>query len=360
MSTDPTDDEYMLSLVDTGPSDEDPYDAAIIALDQVRDELDRRREAERTHRPGLRTFTRGQLAALPQPEPLIEDTIDLRTVALLAGGWGTLKSFIALDWSACIATGKAWQGRPVEQGRVLYVSAEGAHGLHARLTAWETGWRRTIPDEALTFVPDPVNLTDNARVEQLAELAAGCALVVIDTFARCMVGADENSARDVGLGVDALYRIRAATVDGTVLVVHHTGKDRTTVRGSSALEAGVDTAYLTEGDARLVQLTRTKRKDGPRDDQLKLGLRLVDGTGSGAIESVQPTLDNAESADKLLSTFVSTFGNRSASKAELRAVAGMPSASFHRGLTSLVKAGLLIETNPGRLASYTLAEEAEQ
>lgn len=313
---------------------------------------------DRPH-PKLRTLTRGQLAELPLPAPLIAGTIDLRTVALLAGGWGTLKSFIALDWSACVATGKPWQARPVQQGRVLYVSAEGAHGLHARLTAWEESWHRTIPDTALSVVPEPVNLLDDRRVNLLAEEAAEYTLVVLDTFARCLVGADENSARDVGVAVDALYRIRAATHGGTVLVVHHTGKDRQTVRGSSALEAGVDTIYTTEGDSRLVQLDRKKRKDGPREDMLKLGLALVPGTGSGVVESVHPRVDNAESADKLLSTFVSTFGDRSASKAELRAVAGMPSASFHRGLTSLVKAGLLIETNPGRMATYARPADEE-
>lgn len=64
-------------------------------------------------RPSLsqRLLTRAQLADLPQPEPLIADTLDRRTVALLAGHYGTAKSFLALDWSGCVATGRMWQRR---------------------------------------------------------------------------------------------------------------------------------------------------------------------------------------------------------------------------------------------------------
>jgi len=51
---------------------------------------------------------RADLANLPQPEPIIEDTLDARTVALLSGRNSTGKSFLALDWSCCIATGRPW------------------------------------------------------------------------------------------------------------------------------------------------------------------------------------------------------------------------------------------------------------
>jgi hypothetical protein len=354
VSTDPHEDEYLLSLVEGGPpEEEDPYGAAIIALDQVRGDLDRRRQAGHAGRPGLQALTRGQLANLPRPEPLIEDTLDRRTVALLAGGWGTLKSFIALDWAASVATGRSWMGRPTEQGRALYVSAEGAYGLHARLSAWETAWRRTIPDSSLSVIPEPVNLMDAQRVDQLAELAAGCALVVVDTFARCMVGADENSARDVGLGVDALYRLRAATGDGTVLVVHHTGKDRLTVRGSSALEAGVDTAYLTEGDARLVKLSRTKRKDGPREDEHQVRFGLVPGTDSGVVESTRTSEVLTAAAEKLWATYEEAFDGRRTSKAELRAASDLAPASFFRALTVLLKAGRLVQEGTEARPIYT-------
>src|SRR6185312_10727918 len=57
-------------------------------------------------------LTRSALHNLPDPEPLIDNVLDQGTVALLYGKWGTLKSFIAYDWAACVATGRPWQGRP--------------------------------------------------------------------------------------------------------------------------------------------------------------------------------------------------------------------------------------------------------
>lgn len=64
-------------------------------------------------------LSRSDLLKLPDPEPLIDGTLDQGTVALLYGKWGTLKSFIAYDWAASIATGRPWQGRPTEQRNAL-------------------------------------------------------------------------------------------------------------------------------------------------------------------------------------------------------------------------------------------------
>jgi predicted ATP-dependent serine protease len=135
-------------------------------------------------------------------------------------------------------------------GPVLYVAAEGASGLSPRVAAWEYAWQAGRA-RGLTVWPEPVKLLERPRVDDLVALVRedGYRLVVVDTLARSLIGADENSARDVGLAVDAADRVKRAT-GCTVLLVHHTGKDRTTVRGSSALEAGVDTVYALDGTRR--------------------------------------------------------------------------------------------------------------
>jgi hypothetical protein len=109
-------------------------------------------------------LTRSALRNLPDPEPLIDGVLDQGTVALLYGKWGTLKSFIAYDWAASVATGRAWQGRPTEQRKALYVAAEGAYGYKGRTDAWEVGWRTKIHDDTLDILPRPVNLTHAADV----------------------------------------------------------------------------------------------------------------------------------------------------------------------------------------------------
>jgi predicted ATP-dependent serine protease len=140
-----------------------------------------------------------------------------------------------------------------------------------------------LPGGILVY-PRPVSLLSSAA---LAEVIAyvwehRVTLVVIDTLARCMSGADENSSRDTGIAIEALYAIRQATADesGTVLAVHHTGKDRSTIRGSSALEAGADSVWQVEAstDSMHFKLTRTKHKDGPRGSALSLKLSERDGS----------------------------------------------------------------------------------
>jgi hypothetical protein len=51
--------------------------------------------------------------------------------------------------------------------------------------------------------------------------------IILDTLARCMVGADEDSAKDCGIVVDALTRLLSHTPGGrgVALGVHHAGKD---------------------------------------------------------------------------------------------------------------------------------------
>ena len=290
-------------------------------------------------------LNRSALRALPDPEPLINNVLDQCTTALLYGKHGTSKTFIALDWAASVATGRRWQGRATERRRALYVAGEGAFGFKRRIDAWETGWQTQIGDDDLDILPRPVNLTKSVDVCNLAALVEwnGYGLVVLDTLARCMVGADENSAKDCGIVVDAMTRLVRHTPGGrgVVLGVHHSGKDGKTFRGSSVFEAGAETVYSTARDGAVVVLNREKRKDGPEYDRHELRLDPVKGTESVAL-SVHRGGGQTDRADKLLSTFVHHFAAAGASKAELRNLAEMPSATFHRALSDLLKAGDLV------------------
>lgn len=288
-----------------------------------------------------------QLGTLPTPMPLIHDTIDLGTVVLLAGYWGTCKSFLAQDWSACVATGKQWQARTVEKRKILYLAGEGAFGLYDRFTSWQTRWQTTVDPSMFDVLPVAPNLGRLAAVAELCELvsAGGYGFVVIDTLAKCMVGLDENSAQDMGRIVEALYRIRTATMDskGTVLAVHHTGKDKMTTRGSSALEGGVDCVYKTEGNPEEIKLTREKRKDGPTHDELKLCLSPVEYTNSAVLERLSEGAASTDRATKLLFTYHQYYRGTGCTRSQLLSVSDMSERTFQRALNDLILAGDLIK-----------------
>lgn len=308
-------------------------------------------------------LTRSALRDLPDPEPLIDGVLDQGTLALLYGRWGTGKSFIALDWAASVATGRPWQNRECEKRRVLYVAAEGAFGLKGRVDAWECGWRVPLADGELDILPRPVNLTKFGELGALTTLIQEnrYGLVVLDTLARCMVGADENSARDCGLVVDALTIIRENTLDGrgVVLGVHHTGKDGRTLRGSSAFEAGADTVYLTTRDAEdggAIVVNREKRKDGPVLDVHRLRLDPIEGTASCVLALSHP-MRTEHRSDALLSHFKSHFAHTGATGTQLRDTCELSRATLYRAIDDLVRSGSLVNNGTDKRPFYKLADQ---
>ena len=294
-----------------------------------------------------RLLDRRALARLPKPEPLIAETLNLATTSLLAGFHGTGKSFVALGWAAHVATGTPWMGREVTPGRVLYVVGEGASGIDDRLAAWEEENAVEIPPDRLQVFPDALQIT-NSKSDDLKNLLrvvedGDYSLIVLDTLARCAVGMDENSADDMGRFVDALERIKKAS-GACVLTVHHTGKDKATVRGSSSLEAAMDAVYTTSGDPLLTILKRTKNKDGTTFDEHHLSLREV---GNSVVfraldDGEQP--EQPELRDKVFQIIRSSFGDRLATRSELVRVLTLndvPRATAYRKIRDLDAMGVL-------------------
>ena len=326
------------------------------------------RRRAKPRRPSFRDLIlrRDDLALLPAPEPLIEDTLDRSTVALLAGYHGTYKSFVALSWAASVTTGTPWMGRPVQQGRVLYIVGEGATGIDNRLRAWEEANGVRIDHDALHTTRGAVQI---AEPRALAEVAGyveevGFDLIIIDTVARAAVGLEENSSKDMGVFIDAADQLRQATEAGTVLLVHHTGKDKSTVRGSSAVEAAMDTVYVTEGGDGLVRLRRTKRKDGPMEDTHLLRFEQVGP--SGVLASTRPTeapaveLDRRAGAYQVLHQTFGHIGSFAGTKGEetLRDGLRIGRTAARDRLAELARDNLLRVESVGRSHVYHLQNEA--
>jgi hypothetical protein len=200
---------------------------------------------------------------------LVRGLVAEGSLVVLFGESNSGKTFIVLDLALAVASGQPWCGRHTRRGLVIYVACEGAASLRARAAAY----RRKNPAVAdglpFAIVPRAVDFRDPVAVAALietvlvAETESGekASLIVVDTFARCIPGGNENDARDVGEAVAAADQIRAQT-GATVVFVHHAGKDPTKgARGSSALRAAADTELLVEGKEGPRTLTVTKQRD---------------------------------------------------------------------------------------------------
>ena len=205
-------------------------------------------------------------------------------LSVMYGAPGAGKSFVALDMALSICTGTPWQGMPTREGKVLYIAGEGVGGLGKRLKAWEAhnGVRES---GNLKVLPIAVNFRETGEVEKLMRsidaAGDGWTAVFVDTVARSLVGADENSATELGLWVAAADSLKAHC-KCALIGIHHSGKDSTRgMRGSSALLGAVDTSLAVTKDEDLVYIRCEKQKDAePADEQVfqMTDVALIDGS----------------------------------------------------------------------------------
>lgn len=230
------------------------------------------------------------LLTLPPPAWRIDNLLPQGGVAVLYGLPGCGKSFVALSFALCIAARLPWVGRPTTWAPTLYAAGEGVHGLGSRVRAFLDAHAVTAPQlRGHFYATDPLNLLDAAAVadlvSELPDIMPG--LLTIDTVARAMPGADENSARDMGAMIAAVDRIRGTDPTLTTLLVHHTGKDGENERGSSALRGAADVMLRLENDGGQLTLTVTKQRDAAAGDPIRL--RLLPFGGSCIVEPLDRT-----------------------------------------------------------------------
>jgi len=223
-----------------------------------------------------------QLREIPRPVSLIDGVLDGSALFAVLGRSGIYKSFFALDWLCCLATGTPWLGHAVRPVKVLYVTGEGVFELNKRLHAWQIHHNKGIPDDWLTVRTAPVNLfKPDGNFTELLQRAHSYGVIVFDTLQRMSSGGDLNLARDAGPVIERLDRLRRLTNGGSVGYVGHTGKSDQSARGSSVLEDDVDLVWkLKQDEDSDVMASLTKRKDGPDGLEHKVRMHKVDGTDS--------------------------------------------------------------------------------
>ncbi len=305
----------------------------------------------RSERVGLarELLTFEELMNLPPVRPLIEDTLPLGGVSLLAGRYQTAKSFMALSMGLSVATGSPWYGREVEQKRTLYVAAEGLQGTGARVQAWKQ-YTGVSPGHAFEALGRPVQLGTPKEIDELREMVAreSFGFVIIDTLAKSSLGLEENSNSDMSRAIDSLYKLRDATGDGSVLVVHHTGKDGTTIRGASALEAGVDVVYLTTEKDQSYLMERKKNKDGPIVDKRVFQL-VTPESAYAPVLTTDISTDTTGKTQALLSVMSNECRNGAGIlQSELRALSKMGNGTFDYAKNKLIEKGLIVADGIGK------------
>jgi RecA-family ATPase len=239
-------------------------------------------------------LTYQQLKALPPQQWIMQpNMIPAEGLVILYGPPSSGKSFVALDWALCFATGQSWLGRfPVQKCPVIYIAAEGGSGITKRVVAWADHYGHAdLPgayfllhplavreegavDAFLDSLDDMLIVEDDGDVSGIADLNPG--IIIIDTLSRSFGGGDENASTDMADFVDKVVDL-AKVKHVAVLVVHHTNATGGRERGHSALRGGADTmfackAFEDKESGRLISLclTNDKQKDDAKQPPIHM------------------------------------------------------------------------------------------
>jgi hypothetical protein len=179
----------------------------------------------------------------------LENVFQMRSVNAIYGWSGVGKSFVAIDLMFAFAEGREWFGHETQQLNVTYLALEGGDGLRNRLHAYMHGSKKHSLPDSIDIYRGKFNLRSKEMIgefiDQRKQAEAFGGVIFIDTFAKAIPGADENSANDMGDAVVAAELMKDQ-LGACVIIVHHSTKpDKVTgiaggLRGSGAIQAGID------------------------------------------------------------------------------------------------------------------------
>ncbi len=315
-------------------------------------------------------YTVADLAVFPPVEWLVPGYLAARELTVLWGKGGTYKSFAALAWAARL------------EEPVVYIAAEGASGIQARLWAWmKHHGRRDLPD--LHVMPSNLNVHHKDEVtswneavrDYLAERKP--ALVVVDTLARNFVGGSENNPQDMGEFVDGLERVRREH-EAAVVVIHHSTKEGDTERGTESLRNASFASFKlikAGGTGRAADVKCDRMKDAEFPPPVRVSLVKVDLPELGPGESSlvfdwpvsppnSPPPEQAERGEKRgeisppqRKLLKRAMGAKEGAKAaELAQALGIQRNNVYRKVKPLLESGMLLAEGSSRDLRYVATE----
>jgi hypothetical protein len=241
---------------------------------------------------------------IPSPHWLVDGLLQRNSIAFLTADPNIGKTFLAVDWACHIITGKPWQDKTVESGKVMYVIAEGGYGFGDRTKGWrqEHQVAREEIESSFYFFDEAIYLDSEPDVAELVELADELKpdLIVIDTYSRSAPRADTDSGGpDAKIIIDHLHQIKEAS-GACILALDHPGKaDKATIRGSVAQQGAVDTHLYLQGAPTdpVITVYNHKQRNGRLHEPFKL-LRKVIDLEEGGTTCVIDTAEGVNAVDE--------------------------------------------------------------
>jgi len=300
--------------------------------------------------PRIRLLSCTELMCLPDPVWQLTGYLIAGSFALLFASRESFKSFLALSWAFHIAAGRPWFGRPVRQGPVVVVAAEGASGLRKRAEALLKAMDLHHAELPFYVIPHALNLTRADHAEALLAALAPLkpVLVILDTQSRMLGGkstVDEEAFMQLlGTTIEPIQQRFGATVLG---ITHTTKKDDAGATGTGQQENTADTIVkiVRQEGSDFATLKTTKQKDFEHAPDLDF--RMVKHAGSLVLlipeeGEIRPLEDFSQSIRQALDCLENVQVHDGwVSPTIWREATGLPKSTFHLAQAKAEKAKLV-------------------
>lgn len=216
------------------------------------------------------------LAASTPPVWIVEGIIQRGQLCALTAVTNHGKTAVGLLLAVCIATGRRFAGREIQQGKVLILCGENPDGFRTRLMATLIAMKIDISEVAGLITVLPLALRIGEYVEQIVEegRASGgdYALVLIDTSVSYFTGDNEDDnlqARSHAWHMRALCELPGRPA---VLANCHptksADKDSLLPRGGGAFTNEIDANLTVWSDGQTATMHWHRKKRGPDFDPI--------------------------------------------------------------------------------------------
>lgn len=253
----------------------------------------------------------GNVTATSSPhEPLIKRFLTREEIAVLYAESGMGKSFLSLEIAMAVALGKEYRGMKTRQGLVIYQAGEGGAGIQRRIAAYKQ-YNDIVGDVPAVLIPQRINLLEEKSVDDfIKEIKSQCEnhpehkleLVLIDTWAKATLGANEVSAQDVTKALKGVEKIQKECATA-VLLVHHTNASGERMKGNSVLPAAVETTITIIDTERREEATTEYGNKTIRTVRRALVVKQKEGEAGNGFDFVlkQVKLGEDEDGDAITS-----------------------------------------------------------
>lgn len=287
---------------------------------------------------------------IPPTEWLLAPYLEANSLACIASPPNLGKTLLAFWMATQIAAG----GK-----RVAIIEEEGGkRGFKLRVSrAVHAVGTERCAFLAYTFKPR-ISLMSEDDIIALCDELRGYHCVVIDSLGRTTPGVEENDAKEIGLLINNLDRIREAT-GCTLLLIHHTVKSKwkpgevprlEDCRGSSAFAAGIDTgiglAPVEEKEPGVVQFQLHITKQRDEDNQVPVQHVRIAMTGPEAHVDMEDVEAPAQAATptqvavaSLLPIVFSYISDTPVTREELQKKIGRRAAHVRQSIDKLIDTG---------------------